>query len=174
MKAAVFRISDFTSNNSCFSTIDDSLTRLINLDASYLGADYHLTQTVYDVFLNNIKSCVARCSFPNWGGDNEECLSDKTKNNINKFIELTEEFMEKIPDIAVTNDGQLSLEWIGEKYESILRINQFGIAFIKTVKDIVTDGENEMQMMISFTESDEKLRRSLYKVMKFVNDEDTL
>ena len=174
METSVLRISDFTANNYCPSTIDDSLTRLINFDTSYLRSDYRLTQNIYDVFVNNIKSYIARCSFPNWGGDNEDSLSDQTINNINKFIELTEEFMEKIPDIAVTNDGQLSLEWIGEKYESILRINQFGIAFIKTVKDIVTDGENEMQMMISFTESDEDLRRSLYKVMKFVNDEDTL
>lgn len=175
MSCVPYNIADYKKSNKDFSaSINDSLTRLINLDRSYTSTTSKLTLTDYDFFLNDIKNYVLKCSKPNWGGDDEDAFSDKTKNNIRIFTELTRDFIEKVPDVTATNDGQLSLEWIGPKYESILRINQFGIAFIKTVKDILNDGENEIQMVVSFTQSHEELRRSVYKIMKFVNDEDTL
>lgn len=154
---------------------NDSLTKLMNFDISYLRKDYIPTKTTYDIFISNINSCIARCSKFNWGGDGEDNFSDKTNSNIEKFISLIGETIEKIPEIAATNDGQLSLEWIGKTYENILRINQFGIVFIKTVKNILsTNSENEVQMILSFDKNDEELKRTLYKIMKFINDEDTL
>lgn len=169
--ANVFSFDDYVKKDFL---INDSLTRLINLDGSYVSLGYKLTQTDHEVFIETVKSCVRRCSFPDWGGDDEEEFSEKTKANIDKFLKLTASFIEKIPEVIPTNDGQLSLEWTGKIYESILRINQFGVNFIKTVRHTLTDGENEMQMMVSFTENDEKLKRTLYKMIKFANDEDSL
>ncbi|MDR1195095.1 MAG: hypothetical protein LBL00_01290 [Endomicrobium sp.] len=134
---------------------------------------YNSTRSFYDSIEERIEFYKNKCSIENWGGEGEASFDRLTIKNINFFKEIAFQYLEYTPDISVTNDGQLSLEWEGSKFTSMIRINKFGLLFLKTLKDqIDTDESSEI---LSFSnKSRENLDNSLSKIFLQINDKEAL
>jgi len=74
-----------------------------------------------------IENAIKKYSQDNWGGEQEQGLSEETIENVRMFFKIVDS---KLVDISATNDGQLSLE-CKNKDLFVVRINKFGVIFEK-------------------------------------------
>ncbi|MDR3113099.1 MAG: hypothetical protein LBU09_01850 [Endomicrobium sp.] len=161
-------------------THNDWLTKIIDFDESYITPNYNnLTTSLYEDTAEKIEFYKKKCSLQNWGGDNERAFDLTTIENINRFKEIIlKRCLEYPPFIYVTDDAQLAFEWESEKYQSFIRINKFGLIFMKTFKEKIVlhdgGGDEVCQSLYFLDKSDEDLKRSLYPIFIQINNTDSL
>jgi hypothetical protein len=122
-----------------------------------------------EVYKEEFENAIKEYSCDNWGGEEEIGLTEETIKNAKTF-NTNLEYFDDLHEISITNDGQISLEWIVGNFLNIIRINKFGVIFIKTHKNNISNSD-EILKSISFSNKDTiEIKRSMWKISKDVND----
>ena len=132
-----------------------------------------VTSTGYRTMSREIMNKAIECYNENWGGFDECPVDDATINNAKIFIRYCENQLDWFPTVSVSSDGQIMLEWVGEKYISYISINQYGIIFLKTDKTIVNGAEDKKTILLA-NRPDFELRSSLWHIFKAINNKEII
>lgn len=163
-----------------YLSYNDHLSTLMTFDQDYIYPSFiNSTKSLYEDFEQQLNTYIYTVSQnDDWGGENEKALDAATINNINIFKDKAlKPYLEYLPYVYATNDGQLSFEWECEKYLSIIRINRFGLNFLKTLKDEIVCENNcdEASRILSFSGKPmADIERCFYIIFLQINDRNSL
>ena len=127
----------------------------------------------YEAMAREITTRLIECSVDNWGGNHECAVDAVAAGNAELFINYAKHELDWFPAISVSDDGQIMLEWTGDKYVSYISINKFGLIFVKTHKNQI-GGDEDNKTLTFADKTDADLRNSLWKIFKSINDKDNI